>query len=73
MTERARRRIILTGEVSIPVVPVTGCRFRTRCPKYANKLSEHERELCARERPALVDRGAGHEDACHYSEVIKVM
>ena len=73
VTERARRRIILTGEVSIPVVPVTGCRFRTRCPKYANKLSEHERELCARERPALVDRGAGHEDACHYSEVIKVM
>jgi oligopeptide/dipeptide ABC transporter ATP-binding protein len=72
-TERERKRIILTGELTAPVVPVTGCRFRARCPKYANELSDDERARCISDRPALVDRGAGHEDACHYSEVVKVM
>jgi oligopeptide/dipeptide ABC transporter ATP-binding protein len=72
-TERERKRIILTGELTAPVVPVTGCRFRARCPKYANELSDDERARCISARPTLVDRGAGHEDACHYSEVVKVM
>ena len=72
-TERSRRRIILAGELSAPAVPVIGCRFRSRCPKYANQLTETQRGRCVAERPALVDHGIGHAAACHYSEVVRVM
>ena len=66
--ERARRRILVSGDVPSPVNPPSGCRFRTRCPKFANELSEGERRRCVEEPPALVDRGQGHPAACHYSE-----
>ena len=70
--ERARRRIILSGEVTAPVVPVLGCRFRARCPKFNHQLGESERARCINERPALIDRGVGHEAACHFAEIVKV-
>jgi peptide/nickel transport system ATP-binding protein len=72
ITERSRRRIILTGEVATPVAPVVGCRFRTRCPKFARELGDADRARCINERPILVDHGAGHEAACHFSEVVAV-
>jgi oligopeptide transport system ATP-binding protein len=67
--ERTRERIVIAGDVPSPVDPPSGCRFRTRCQKFANELSEHERELCIEEIPELVDRGQGHPAACHYAEV----
>jgi oligopeptide/dipeptide ABC transporter ATP-binding protein len=64
--ERARRRVILTGDVPSPVNPPSGCRFRSRCPTFA-ALGEGERRACVDENPALVDRGHGHPVACHYA------
>jgi peptide/nickel transport system ATP-binding protein len=66
--ERARQRILISGDVPSPANPPSGCRFRTRCQKFANELSDQERESCINEQPLLIDRGQGHPVACHYSD-----
>lgn len=71
--ERTRERIVVTGDVPSPADPPSGCRFRTRCPKFARELSETEREKCVQQVPGLLERGSGHRDACHYSEVIELL
>jgi oligopeptide/dipeptide ABC transporter ATP-binding protein len=66
--ERTRQRVLLTGDVPSPVNPPSGCRFRTRCPKFALELTDEQRTACVDEVPALIDRGQGHQTACHYAE-----
>jgi oligopeptide/dipeptide ABC transporter ATP-binding protein len=66
--ERARERVTVVGDVPSPADPPSGCRFRTRCPKFANELSESERTACVEQPPELIDRGQGHPAACHYAE-----
>jgi oligopeptide/dipeptide ABC transporter ATP-binding protein len=66
--ERARERITVVGDVPSPADPPSGCRFRTRCPKFANELTESERTACIEQPPELIDRGHGHPAACHYAE-----
>jgi oligopeptide transport system ATP-binding protein len=57
--ERARKRLIIQGEVPSPVNPPSGCRFRTRCFKAA--------ERCAQETPTLDEVKLGdHQAACFY-------
>jgi oligopeptide transport system ATP-binding protein len=71
--ERSRKRILVTGDVPSPVNPPSGCRFRTRCPKFATQLSETDKERCINELPVLTDRGQGHASACHFAEAIKLV
>jgi oligopeptide transport system ATP-binding protein len=66
--QRARERITVVGDVPSPADPPSGCRFRTRCPKFSAELSDAERSRCVDEIPQLVDRGQGHPAACHYAE-----
>jgi peptide/nickel transport system ATP-binding protein len=67
--ERQRRRIVLKGDLPSPANPPSGCRFRTRCQKFANELDEAARQLCIDQSPPLLNRtgGADHLDACHYA------
>jgi len=71
--ERVRTPILLAGDVPSPLDPPSGCRFRTRCPKFANDLTEGEQRRCIEEPPALVDHGTGHPAACHYAETVAVL
>ncbi|WP_308259236.1 ABC transporter ATP-binding protein [Pseudonocardia sp. H11422] len=73
--ERGRERILLTGDLPSPVDPPAGCRFRSRCPLFA-ELDEHRRQVCVRDDPALraAHDGSGapapdHGIACHHARV----
>ena len=69
--ERARTRIILKGDLPSPADPPSGCRFRTRCQKFANELDDGQRRRCIDEEPVPACQGsreADHLAACHYAE-----
>jgi oligopeptide/dipeptide ABC transporter ATP-binding protein len=73
--ERQRRRIVLHGDLPSPANPPSGCRFRTRCQKFAHELTDEERRKCHDEPPPLLPRTGSpdHLDACHYAAVAAVM
>ncbi|MEA4899759.1 MAG: dipeptide ABC transporter ATP-binding protein [Eubacteriales bacterium] len=54
---RARKRIVLEGDVPSPIDPPVGCKFHTRCP--------YAREVCKQRRPEMREIGPGHSCACH--------
>ena len=65
--ERSRRRILLEGDLPSPAHPPSGCRFRTRCPKYKT-LTESESVRCVEVEPQIRVLGPDHGVACHYAE-----
>jgi oligopeptide transport system ATP-binding protein len=56
--ERAKPRLILSGDPPSPLSPPSGCVFRTRCPRADAR--------CAAEVPALETAAADHQVACHH-------
>ncbi|TAL04225.1 MAG: ATP-binding cassette domain-containing protein [Rhodospirillaceae bacterium] len=56
--ERAKPRVILSGDPPSPLDPPSGCVFRTRCP--------HATALCADQTPMLENTGADNKVACHH-------
>ena len=70
--ERERRRIMLEGDPPSPADPPSGCRFRTRCPKFA-ALDDDLRGRCIEEDPALAAVTEDQQAACHYAEPMHVV
>jgi oligopeptide/dipeptide ABC transporter ATP-binding protein len=54
---RARKRVILTGDVPSPINPPSGCHFHARCP--------YAMPRCKVEAPPLREVVPGHVAACH--------
>jgi oligopeptide transport system ATP-binding protein len=61
VVERARKRIVVQGEVPSALKPPSGCRFHTRCPMVMDR--------CKSEDPLLADLGQGRAVACHLHTV----
>jgi oligopeptide/dipeptide ABC transporter ATP-binding protein len=57
---RARTRLVVSGEPPNPVAPPPGCRFNTRCP-FAS-------EICRTVEPPLAQYAGGHLAACHHPQ-----
>jgi oligopeptide/dipeptide ABC transporter ATP-binding protein len=57
---RARKPIVLEGDVPSPINPPNACRFHPRCPRF-------QQGTCDVEEPQLVSAGEnGHLKACHF-------
>lgn len=59
--ERARKAVVLEGEVPSPLNPPAGCIFHTRCP-----VAD---ELCSSEVPEYREISSRHFVACHYAGI----
>ena len=57
VVERARKRVVVQGEVPSALRPPPGCRFHTRCPLAMAR--------CKVDDPVLQDLGQGRAVACH--------
>jgi oligopeptide/dipeptide ABC transporter ATP-binding protein len=55
---RARERLVVSGEPPNPINPPSGCRFHTRCPLAT--------DVCKQIEPPLVEYPGGHLAACHH-------
>ncbi|MEU8250015.1 ABC transporter ATP-binding protein [Nonomuraea sp. NPDC048916] len=71
--ERSRRRILLEGDLPSPADPPSGCRFRTRCPKFRAELTGDQRTLCVDVEPEVRRLGEDQGAACHYAEKLEVV
>jgi oligopeptide/dipeptide ABC transporter ATP-binding protein len=58
---RARRQLVLTGDVPSPLNPPPACRFHPRCPRFVDGK-------CNVEEPLLtpVEGATDHDFACHF-------
>jgi oligopeptide/dipeptide ABC transporter ATP-binding protein len=57
---RARERVVVSGEPPNPINPPSGCRFHTRCPRAT--------DICRTVEPQLSEYAGGHVAACHHPQ-----
>jgi oligopeptide/dipeptide ABC transporter ATP-binding protein len=58
---RARKQIVLTGDVPSPINPPAACRFHPRCPRFVDgKCNVDEPQLTP------VSGANDHDYACHF-------
>jgi oligopeptide/dipeptide ABC transporter ATP-binding protein len=57
---RARERLVISGEPPNPITPPPGCRFHTRCPRAT--------DICRQVEPQLTEYAGGHLAACHHPQ-----
>jgi len=55
--DRARKRVVLAGEIPSPVNPPQGCRFHPRCPLAM--------DICCQAKPEWREVQPGHWVSCH--------
>ncbi|NLM05485.1 MAG: ATP-binding cassette domain-containing protein [Tissierellia bacterium] len=60
--QRARKRIMLEGDVPSPINVKPGCRFVERC--------SYAKDICRSESPEFKEYSTGHFVACHLTEEI---
>ncbi|MEI7797665.1 MAG: oligopeptide/dipeptide ABC transporter ATP-binding protein [Actinomycetes bacterium] len=68
VVEKARKRIILKGDIPSPTNMPSGCAFHTRCPL---RTMLGNPEICATERPELKlypSKKDDHQVACHFAD-----
>ncbi len=64
--ERARKRVILRGDLPSPTDSIPGCRFVSRCPLHLT-LNDVQRARCTDETPWLTGgRVSDQRNACHF-------
>lgn len=56
---KARRRMILEGEIPNPLNPPKGCVFSTRCP--------YVKDICREKSPELIEYEQDHYVSCHFA------
>jgi len=70
--ERARKRIVLQGDLPNPAELPPGCKFHPRCPLYET-LTPEQRQRCQTEPPELVKADADHQVACFFGQPQKLL
>ncbi len=70
--ERSRDRILLSGDLPSPSNPPSGCRFRTRCPKFLT-LTDDEQQRCTDVEPLRESKADDHDVACHFAAARQVI
>jgi ABC-type dipeptide/oligopeptide/nickel transport system ATPase component len=67
---------VLKGDLPSPANPPSGCRFRTRCQRFSDELTDEQRVRCINEEPVLLQIGPApvdHTASCHYAEAVSVL
>jgi len=60
LARRAKKRVILEGDIPSPANPPPGCRFHTRCP--------YAKDMCGELAPDNAELAPGHFVMCHKAQ-----